>query len=235
MKKAVLSAEQCQHFQEQGVLYLPGAVPEKSLLPVQKKIYGALKSQKIWAGGRFLSATVRDLPPFQQVTHLGRAINVPELHQHLQAPVITLALSALTPQRLTADPDVQLLVSLPQSTPWSIQALPWHVDISKSQHHRLPGIQIFVLLDTLAPQGGATLALAGSHHLSVTQRQRLYGVLKTDCHPEMQWENHKLSVLEMTGRTGDVYVMDMRVLHAPSLNARPSSLRLMATQRYFCQ
>lgn len=234
MKKTVLSAEQCQHFQEQGVLYLPGLVPEKQLLPVQKKIYAVLKNQKIWAGGRFLSATVRDLPPFQQVTHLGRVVKVPELCQALQVPFTETALSALSPQVLTASPDVQLLISLPQSKPWSLAALPWHVDIAKSQPQDLPGIQVFVLLDTLAAQGGATLALKGSHLLTVTQRQRLYGVLKTDCRPEMQWENHKLSVLEMTGRIGDVYFMDMRVLHAPSLNVR-SSVRLMATQRYFCQ
>lgn len=234
MKRAVLSAEQCRHFQEQGVLYLPGIVPEKQLLPVQKKIYAALKNQKIWAGGRFLSATVRELPPFQQVTHLGQVVKVPELYQALQVPFTATALSALSPQAFTASPDAQLLVSLPQSSSWSLAALPWHVDIAKSQSQNLPGIQVFVLLDTLIAQGGATLALKGSHLLTVTQRQRLYGVLKTDCRPEMQWENHKLSVLEMTGRIGDVYFMDMRVLHAPSLNAR-SSVRLMATQRYFCR
>lgn len=44
-------------------------------------------------------------------------------------------------------------------------------------------------------------------------------------------EGLSLRLVEMCGRAGDVYLMDMRVLHTPSANAaaRP---RLMATTRF---
>ncbi|MFW7379781.1 MAG: hypothetical protein ACOH5I_13295 [Oligoflexus sp.] len=41
----------------------------------------------------------------------------------------------------------------------------------------------------------------------------------------------ELRVLEMVGSAGDVYLMDMRVLHAPALNTLKKA-RLMATNRY---
>lgn len=39
-----------------------------------------------------------------------------------------------------------------------------------------------------------------------------------------------VDVVEMSGRAGDVYLMDMRLLHTPSINAT-RQMRLMATTR----
>ncbi|MNW05772.1 hypothetical protein D3C71_2020730 [compost metagenome] len=38
-------------------------------------------------------------------------------------------------------------------------------------------------------------------------------------------------IIEMSGRAGDVFLMDMRVLHTPSVNST-SRIRMMATTRF---
>jgi ectoine hydroxylase-related dioxygenase (phytanoyl-CoA dioxygenase family) len=38
-------------------------------------------------------------------------------------------------------------------------------------------------------------------------------------------------IIEMSGRAGDVFLMDMRVLHTPSVNSS-SRIRMMATTRF---
>ncbi len=41
-----------------------------------------------------------------------------------------------------------------------------------------------------------------------------------------------LSIVEFSGKAGDVYLMDMRVLHTPSVNTS-GRLRVVATVRFF--
>ena len=61
-------------------------------------------------------------------------------------------------------PRPQILASLPNAGPW---VLPngWHVDAPRLASGNSPGLQMFACLDDVAPRGGATLAVAGSHHL----------------------------------------------------------------------
>ncbi len=39
-----------------------------------------------------------------------------------------------------------------------------------------------------------------------------------------------VSIMEMSGRAGDVFLMDMRLLHTPSVNST-KRMRMMATSR----
>jgi hypothetical protein len=57
-------------------------------------------------------------------------------------------------------------------------------------------------------------------------------LLKTSRALEADLRGTGLTLVEMAGRAGDVYLMDMRVLHTPSLNAT-RNLRMMATTRFF--
>ena len=45
-------------------------------------------------------------------------------------------------------------------------------------------------------------------------------------------DEYGLSIIEMSGKAGDVYLMDMRLLHTPSINAT-KNIRMMATARFF--
>lgn len=130
--------------------------------------------------------------------------------------------------------DVQLLISLPHKLNWTIEGLNWHRDISKSRTRGIPGVQAFVLLDNVTVKGGATLALAGSHRLE-SQSHATTGIserIGDKADHSFKLGDIELSIIEMAGRAGDVYLMDMRLLHTPSINST-KNVRMMATARYF--
>lgn len=112
------------------------------------------------------------------------------------------------------------------------------------------GIQAFVLLDTVEPRGGGTVALSGSHKLHrqqggvvlsahhVLQRPPLYSALYSPSAPDRHrlFTSHlvdgvAVQVVEMCGVAGDVYLMDMRTVHAAAPNASKIP-RMMLTSRY---
>src|SRR5690606_18074145 len=104
----------------------------------------------------------------------------------------------------------------------------------KSQLSSIPGVQAFILLDNLSVKGGATLALAGSHRIkSQSQAKQVISRLTDDGFDgRVNVDGIELSLIEMAGRAGDVYLMDMRLLHTPSINST-KNVRMMATARYF--
>jgi hypothetical protein len=59
---------------------------------------------------------------------------------------------------------------------------------------------------------------------------RLRGALKTSTDPETL-RRYNTEIVEMSGRAGDVFLMDMRVLHTPSVNLA-KNIRMMATTRF---
>ena len=53
--------------------------------------------------------------------------------------------------------------------------------------------------------------------------------MSTDLKRDLQGLN--VEIIEMSGRAGDVFLMDMRVLHTPSVNSS-KNWRMMATCRF---
>ena len=168
---------------------------------------------------------------FQQINKLPGLVSVPELRARIAAPHILSAMRQLAEVELSPA-DAQLLLSPPRQGEWTLQRLNWHTDVSAS-HNRLPGIQVFAMIDDVLPQGGGTLVISGSHGGSARLNVAgdLREILRRDTDSRNALAACGLSIMEMTGRAGDVYLMDMRVLHAPAVNAstRP---RVMATARY---
>lgn len=61
-----------------------------------------------------------------------------------------------------------LLLTFPAAGPWFLPSHSWHMDLQKAvdaESEQNPGVQVFAILEPLAAQGGATIALAGSHRL----------------------------------------------------------------------
>lgn len=89
-----------------------------------------------------------------------------------------------------------------------------------------------MLIDDVERHGGATLILAGSHQRARAQQaeRRLREALQGADDSELRARN--LSIVELSGKAGDVYLMDMRVLHTPSINAT-KRFRMVATVRFF--
>ncbi|WP_439520071.1 phytanoyl-CoA dioxygenase family protein [Hydrogenophaga sp.] len=191
------------------------------------------------AGGKGVPKSVHGLPAFQQIGKLSAMVKVPDLHEALVTPALIETITRLG--ALPSPPQLQptqLLLSPPRQGEWTLKGLNWHVDISADPPHRLPGIQAFFLLDDVAPRGGATLALAGSHRpqdhppgTSAVHAPSLRALLRNTPDPlEPQLLDRGISLVEMCGRAGDVFLMDMRVLHTPSINST-NRLRMMATAR----
>ena len=221
--------EQRTEFETRGCLYLAGALPKKVVQPIKTRILSDLKQLNIWSSGRTPSQRLKGVPIFQQTDKLGQWISYPDLHRTLMSASLSSAMEQLVQRPLAPAQSAPLLISLPHKDDWTLTGLNWHRDIAQSQTRSIPGIQAFVLLDDVPVHGGATLALAGSHRLNnpTTAKQRLEELSGGGA---ISVEGCELSLVEMFGRAGDVYLMDMRVLHTPSINASKKP-RLMATMR----
>jgi len=227
-----MTPEQAIFFRDNGYLLLKGALPRKQLDPIKNHVLAELKRLKIWSSGRTLSASMKKTPVFQQVTKQIQLIRYPALYSRVITPEIQSAITSLAQRRLGFDQDAQFLISLPHGIDWTLHGLKWHVDISLDTPG-LPGIQAFILIDDVRLRGGATMAVVGSHALADRgKRGRAREILKGSGDIEKELADLGLSILEMSGEAGDVYLMDMRLLHTPSVNAT-QNVRLMATARFF--
>lgn len=213
-------------FREHGYLRLAGFHSASALAPLRRSIQDQARRLIEGKGG----AALRRLPVFQQIGRCSAAVRVPQLQSVLMTPALAERIAQLGEHASAAIQDAQLLLSPPAQGDWTLQGLNWHVDIAAGE--RLPGIQAFFLIDDVAAHGGATLALAGSHRLAGRPplAARLRALLKDPADLQRRLDALGIELLEMCGRAGDVYLMDMRLLHTPSVNAS-ARLRMMATAR----
>jgi hypothetical protein len=230
-----MTPEQTAFFRERGYLLLPGVIKKERVQPIKIHVLNELQRLNIWASGKTLSKRMKDVPAFQQITKLTQLIKYPGLQERIIAPDLLAKMQKLAGASLKSAQDAQLLLSLPHQGDWTLDGLNWHLDISPSKADALAGIQAFVLIDDLAAHGGATLALAGSHRLRKNDtlgQQNIRSFLSNGAARDITVDGIELSIVEMTGRAGDVYLMDMRVIHTPSINST-KKVRMMATARYF--
>ncbi|MDH5823575.1 phytanoyl-CoA dioxygenase family protein [Luteimonas sp. RD2P54] len=221
----MLNDDHARGFAAQGVLRLEGVLDKRQVAPLARRVLGEVKRLQAAASWRAL----RDLPVFQQIGRLSGQVAVPRLHQTLATTELLAAIAGLAGRKPSAVQPAQLLLSPPSQGEWTLRQLSWHVDVAATPG-RLPGIQAFFLIDDVAPQGGATLALAGSHRVERSDASAVRQLLKRSTDPEPELAQRGLAIVEMSGRAGDVYLMDMRLLHTPSVNASRHP-RMMATCR----
>ncbi|GAB1576994.1 phytanoyl-CoA dioxygenase family protein [Bordetella petrii] len=215
-------------FAEHGYVRLAGFHPRARMMAIRRKLLDEVQR----VSGRGLPGALRGLPVFQQIGRLSSMVQYPDLHEALMSRELLDLVAHLAGRPPAVVQDAQLLLSPPRQGAWTLAGLNWHVDVKAGPRDRLPGIQAFFLIDDVAEQGGATLALAGSHRhaprtpqaAALRERLRAPGDLLRNL------RELDIDVVEMAGRAGDVYLMDMRVLHTPSVNATPH-MRMMATSR----
>ncbi|MBX3018853.1 MAG: hypothetical protein KF767_13265 [Bdellovibrionaceae bacterium] len=234
---------------ESGLVALRGFWPKKVVAPVREKVMSELERVKIRQNGKWVAGKLDAMPVFQRSGALSQMVSVgPEFKrlfdQELREVLNLAADGPLLPQT----PTPQLLLSLPNKEAWHVPTMNWHLDLKVPHDFSSPGLQAFVLIDDLVPRGGATLAIAGSHRLHELAREggahhilRQHAQLSAlyDARRATELEVGKtydvngipVAIQEMSGRAGDVFVMDLRVLHSPSLNAS-KNVRMMGTNRY---
>ncbi len=247
-----LTDQQIASFRSDGVLKIDQLLPPAGVTAARQAVLRPLEAMGLWCDGDWrLDHIERPLWP---ATGLKPSRDIGNRHPEVEAlidePGVRMVVEQLGgggPFDRKVYPRPQILASLPNAGPW---VLPngWHVDAPRLASGNSPGLQMFACLDDVAPRGGATLAVAGSHHLlndgrhlkargiNATLRQEpffqrlFYGPADADL-PAGRSGASPLQVVEFSGRAGDVWLMDLRVLHAAAPNAsdRP---RLMMTHRF---
>ena len=228
-----MTPAQRNFFRDNGYLYLKRYLGKRQVDPIKRHVLSELKRLRMAAGGRAQSG-LSGVPIFQQITKLGQLIKLDGLQQLILTEEIRGAITALAGTQLVCAQDAQLLLSLPHQDDWRLHGLNWHTDIAGTPTAHPPGIQVFALIDDVRPHGGGTLAIAGSHRLTnkgFASGKNVRQLLNEAADIEDSLNEMGLSILEMAGHAGDVYLMDMRLLHTPSINSTKSP-RLMATVRY---
>ena len=148
-------------------------------------------------------------------------------------------------------PGQQILFTLPGKKPWSIPHDAWHVDTPRLGSLGPPGLQLFICLDDVVPQGGGTLVVSGSHNLLNGKQKLRSREIKTALRREDYFsrlfspsvdtqtasDNRRgrvgeidLELIELSGKAGTAYLMDLRLLHTPAPNASDAA-RIMLTCR----
>lgn len=222
-------------FIDKGYVRLEGFHPQKRIAGIRQKLLDEIKRLKALPGGKSLSSSLQNLPLFQQISKLSALAKVPGVHEALVTPALIDCVTQLGGRAPTAIQDTQLLLSPPHQGVSTFTGLNWHVDVTTKPQDPLPGIQAFFLIDDVAPGGGATLALAGSHRVGTPgwpAASALRQILKTTDDLERNLLPLGIDLIEMSGRAGDVFLMDLRLLHTPSVNAT-KNVRMMATTRCF--
>lgn len=228
--KAITQAE-LDFFRSEGYVRLHGLHSKAALGSLRAKILAELSRLNIWSKGKSAGSPLGGLPAFQQIARLSSMVKIPDLHAALSTPEVHNAIVALAGRTPKGGQGSQLLLSLPHQGGGSSANLNWHVDLASSSADEIRGMQAFYLIDDVVPRGGATLALARSHRLPDEAARRLRGSLKTPADPAEILREHGTETVEMSGRAGDVFLMDMRVLHTPSVNLS-GHIRMMATTRF---
>jgi len=238
-------------FEKLGVVRLSSRLPQNRTGPIRERIFAEFDRLGLRAGGKLSSAKLRSLPIFRQIGRLEQMVKIGSELDRLFPDELLAAMGSLmtSPWLRPARPHPQLLLSFPHKEAWSLDRLNWHVDKTPTPADEIVAVQAFVLIDDVASRGGATLALAGTHKLPYLPGSRgnsarnilgedpifasLFGSAGAD--KEYLWRPREIrgvpiSIVEMCGRAGDVYLMDMRVLHSPSVNATKAA-RMMASLR----
>lgn len=252
-RKVPLNTSQLTEFHSRGLLRVDGLIDRARVDSARDAVLGALSKKGVWKDGAWqldhLSFTERP----------GRGSDLVRGARHA-APLKELVTPALeeTILQIAGEHEVgpmteqpQILFTLPNAETWIIPATIWHLDVPRLPEIELPGVQMFTFLNEVVPGGGGTLVVAGSHRLlngkfirsrDIKRRLRRWSFFSalmsktdTDRHRFMEAgaevDGVDVQVVELHGEPGDVYLMDMRLLHTLAPNAGEVP-RIMATQRF---
>ncbi|WP_337185475.1 phytanoyl-CoA dioxygenase family protein [Phenylobacterium sp.] len=247
-----ITPERIAQFERDGVLRLDGLISEDWARRAREAVLRPLSALGLRVDGAWrLEGRPRPVWP---ATGLKPARDIGHRHPEVEALLDEPGVAAWTDALLegrghdrTVYRRPQILASLPNGDTWS-PPQGWHTDLPRLTGGIRPGVQIFTFLEPVAPRGGGTLVVAGSHRVlsgealrprDVARRLRaapffrdLYaGRPYGDALPAGETEGVPLKVVELTGRPGDAWIIDLRLLHAAAPNASDTP-RLMVTHRF---
>ena len=241
-----------QELDQHGLVKVEGLVPRDAARAARTRVRTLAEEHNVLSGGRWMASPSPFGYPKPFRTTLNALNHNPTVPELLGAPVQSLIEDLMGEPVMPLHPRHQLLFTLPGQTNWHVPHDVWHLDMPRLGENASPGLQAFTFLEDVEPCGGATLVVAGSHRLlngdQALKSRQVKDKLRHE--PFFQWlfdprratitdpaeakgEVHgvELQVVELCGKVGDVYLMDLRLLHTPSPNCSDSA-RLMLTSRF---
>ena len=252
-----------KEFERSGIISLGGFFPSSSIDPIRQRVYASFENRGARKNGywQYKKNDLIDLPDSEVKLIRKELKETDELQLLDHGKMISLA-SALTKNQMNLNSSEdekspwQFLITLPTNGQWVVPYSMWHLDFPRLPHNQPIGLQIFTFLDQVEPKGGGTLVIAGSHRMlncqdfmsskevkrRLNKQEHFFAKLfspKTKNRENLLLDKGRsgdvdLSIIELTGNPGDIYLIDLRLFHAVSSNTsnRP---RLMLTNRFFCQ
>jgi ectoine hydroxylase-related dioxygenase (phytanoyl-CoA dioxygenase family) len=235
----LLTADQRDEFERRGLLRLPEALPPHDAERMRDQVWDHLRQTHGARADRPATWPAGAMAHFQALIRT-RAFDA------LASPAVLEAFDALLGRDGWQAPEQwgRPLVTFPEGSPWQLPSRGWHRDSSDRAGD--PVLVVFAVLAPLRPQGGGTLVVTGSHRLtppdgryaglrSAQVRDRLAAErpwFRDVCTPGAEPQRTArllgsthvadgvpLEVRELTGGTGDVFLMHPRSLHAVAPNA----------------
>ncbi len=257
----VLSDTQRAEFRRRGLLRLPGFLPEDVTTPVREGVGTLLERAEVMRDGVWTAGRANGMDYFTTGKHVLKRLKDYAKRNPVVAALCTAELQDVAEQLLDRRPLAtlvvrpQLLFTPPNAEEWELPHKMWHMDVPRLGELGCSGVQIFTFIEPVAPDAGGTVVAAGSHHYindrgkvrskEVKKALQSHPWFKRLMKPDGRDRRHfleepfrdgevELQVVELTGEPGDVWLMDLRVLHSltPNTSDRP---RLMATQRYYLE
>lgn len=248
-----LNENQIQEFKERGILRLENFIPASIAKDAQK--VALEKLSKFHENEKWNYESVKDLPFPKANKVFNKQLGSLKPFRSLQTPDLLEVISHLMGEVAIPWMKFQSLISVPDASLWEVPTTTWHLDMPMIENKGLPGIQMFTFLNEVLPEGGGTLVVAGSHaqmdELSHFKSKAVRSVLKKEVFFRNLWSKEfpnrrslmektlsdrggSVQVIEMHGKPGDVYLMDLRILHTVAPNSRDIP-RIMLTQRFATQ
>jgi hypothetical protein len=240
-----LMMQRRREFDDTGLLRLPSAIPEPQACAMREKLWAELEKKyhfrpdapEGWREGQVFG--------LQQVGRAGGFAG-------MMSPALCAVLEDLFAPDGWERPAQwgTPLVTFPfRGRRWEVPHQTWHLDTygGLGVQRTLGEVTVFAFLDSVCAQGGATVAVIGTHRLihelSAGSKTKIRSAdgrrLLAQIHPWLRdlWseedsETRKqrfmeegavvrgvpIKVVEITGQAGDIVVMHSSVLHTPSLN-----------------
>lgn len=245
----MLTQHQKETFKAKGLIHLEGFLSPDKVAAAQEFIFGLAEKEGIWRKGVWQLEQMPDRPKFT------KPMRKAELNT-LMTPELLAVINILVDGQAVEDTSLMkpsLLFTPPQETEWTVPARAWHLDMARLPTAGLSGVQVFTFLDTVVPSGGGTLVVTGSHRLLNTtgkfiRSKDVKELLKKEAYfhdlmskdipnrdrfltTPSQVGDIALQVAEISGEPGDIFLMDIRLLHTGSPNTARIP-RLMVTERF---
>jgi hypothetical protein len=244
-------------FQERGLIRLDDFLPAEKVTHGRDVLLHALEQKGIWAEGIWHLDRLEPSTSVMAGSELVKGIKKSNAFRDLMTPKLGDAITELVDGRAVFPmmDRPQLMFTLPNAVRWTVPHNIWHLDMPRLPECGIPGVQVFTFLDRVEQGGGGTLVVAGSHRLLNTgehiRSKHVKRRLKREPYFRDLMSKHaldrvrfmkepgsvgdvELQVVELEGRPGDVYLVDMRMLHTLAPNAS-SVPRMMLTQRFLLE